>query len=394
MAHLEAYTRRDMTKITREAYREHTNQSAYKNNVDLSKSHLNYSMMGIDRKEFLSRLDARCVAVMQGKKMQSQTKVIGSWVFTVPEEISGDTTKEKMYFDSCFEFAQERYGKENVIDGVVHYDEGTPHMTVYTVPVTKSRKTGDMTISKASLFTKTELERFHPALDEKLEDVFGQKGLALNGRTKGNYTLEELKERTKREEDIKARLDEVETREAELIPRIKRNNKNREAIAKKQKEQDAREARLQAQEAALASERENMRREVERRLKTQSDALQREKEAFEEEKARMSATYKGKLQQLNDALESIKKYPAVRSDALVFESERLKNGKVIPKRKYNAMGVVMRDTEGNAIRADARPLTDVVKDKNALHDKLERMKKEFMNSPLPWEREDTDDYTL
>lgn len=41
----------------------------------------------------------------------------------------------KQYFKDCLKWAQKKHGKENVVSAVIHYDERTPHMTVYVVPI-------------------------------------------------------------------------------------------------------------------------------------------------------------------------------------------------------------------------------------------------------------------
>lgn len=244
MAHLENHTRKDMAKITKEAYREHREQRMYKNSVDLQRSHLNYSMAGIDRKEFLARLDARCNEVMQGRYMQTQTNVCGSWVHTCPEALCGDPDKERAYFEACFEFDRARYGEANVIDMVVHNDETTPHGCTYVVPACTSRKTQKPTISTASMFTRQDLRTYHKDLDVFLEKRFGQKGLALNGRTKGNYTLDELKERTRREKELADREAAVGRRERAVVQRER-------AIASRERAIEAREADLEAERVKL-----------------------------------------------------------------------------------------------------------------------------------------------
>ena len=113
------------------------------------------------------------------------------------EYLFGNKEKEREYFRNCYEFCKERYGCANIIDGIVHYDESTPHMTVAVVPVTASRKTGRITISSASLFTLKEMRAYHDDLEIYLFERMHIKGLGKNGRTKGNYTIDELKERSK-----------------------------------------------------------------------------------------------------------------------------------------------------------------------------------------------------
>lgn len=219
MAHLDKFTRTDSRSVLKEAYRE---LRKYKNNVDTSLSMNNYSMEGIkSSKEALKRVDARCAEVMNGRKMQKQTNVVVSCAYTLPEYFYDKPADEqRKCFDAVYRFVQDRYGKENVIDGVVHNDETTPHMTVYTVPVTTSRKTGNITVSSASLCTQKEFNTFHKDLESYMEKAFGVKGLALNGRTKGNFTLEELKERTRVKDEQDKRDKELDKREKGLDAKI------------------------------------------------------------------------------------------------------------------------------------------------------------------------------
>lgn len=261
MAHLDKFTRTDSRGVLKEAYRE---LRKYKNNVDTSLSMNNYSMEGIkSSKEALKRVDARCVEVMNGRKMQKQTNVIVSCAYTLPEYFYDKPVDEqRKCFDAVYRFIQDRYGKENVIDGVVHNDETTPHMTVYTVPVTTSRKTGNITVSSASLCTQKEFNTFHKDLESYMEKEFGVKGLALNGRTKGNFTLEELKERTrikeeqdKREKGLNTKIQEAEDAKKEQVLLKAKVEAEKEQL---DKDKAGFQAEKQAQEQTFKQERESL----------------------------------------------------------------------------------------------------------------------------------------
>jgi len=215
MAKLESYNRHDLDLILAEAYRLWTDENSYENDVDLSRSYLNKSMahpdwvftpgaLGEGRKVTVAKVTERCKAVMGDRKMQSQTNVVGSWVITAPEEILDDPDKMTKFFEVVYRFTCDRYGYENVVDGVIHYDEGKPHMTVYVVPVCKSRKTGRETVSSASMWGKNtgELRSYHQDLEAVMTKELGMKGLVLNGRTIGNYTIKELKARTAMENKL------------------------------------------------------------------------------------------------------------------------------------------------------------------------------------------------
>ena len=272
MAHLDKFTRTDSRGVLKEAYRE---LRKYKNNVDTSLSMNNYSMEGIkSSKEALKRVDARCAEVMNGRKMQKQTNVIVSCAYTLPEYFYDKPVDEqRKCFDAVYRFIQDRYGKENVIDGVVHNDETTPHMTVYTVPVTTSRKTGNITVSSASLCTQKEFNTFHKDLESYMEKEFGVKGLALNGRTKGNFTLEELKERTRVKEGQDERDEELDKREKSLDAKIQ------EAEDAK-KEQVLLKAKVDAEKEQLDKDKADFEAEK----KAEREALEDEKSSLESQK--------------------------------------------------------------------------------------------------------------
>ncbi|SEK18540.1 Plasmid recombination enzyme [Pseudobutyrivibrio ruminis] len=59
-----------------------------------------------------------------------------SWVVTAPADIVGDKDKEDAFFRGVYSFISNRYGSENIINNVVHYDEaGEPHCHVIFVPI-------------------------------------------------------------------------------------------------------------------------------------------------------------------------------------------------------------------------------------------------------------------
>lgn len=319
MAHLDKFTRTDSRGVLKEAYRE---LRKYKNNVDTSLSMNNYSMESIkSSKEALKRVDARCAEVMNGRKMQKQTNVIVSCAYTLPEYFYDKPVDEqRKCFDAVYRFIQDRYGKENVIDGVVHNDETTPHMTVYTVPVTTSRKTGNITVSSASLCTQKEFNTFHKDLESYMEKEFGVKGLALNGRTKGNFTLEELKERTrvkeeqdKREKGLDAKLQEAEDAK---------------------KEQVLLKAKVEAEKEQVKQEKAD---------------LQTKEQQFNKEKADFDAEKKAEKEALED-------------EKLSLESQKKENEQVAEQNKRDAKKITQREKELDESLAEAKEMLEEVKD--------------------------------
>ena len=186
MAHLDKYTRQELRRILKETYREYDDPTKYENDVDIARTHLNYNMSPDIRGsyDFLNRLDDRVADIiateMDGKPPRNPPK-FASWVITCPKELIGDLNGDDLqirkFFTEVWDFCCRRYGKENVVDGVVHMDESTPHMTVYIIPECVSRKSGKHSISVATVFQRQELQSFHADLDKQCELIFGQKNL-------------------------------------------------------------------------------------------------------------------------------------------------------------------------------------------------------------------------
>lgn len=219
MANLKTWKRGSMTNVIGEATRE---LDEYKNNVDKERTHLNYNLIegSETRADIIAKVNTRVHDVM-GDKIKPQTrknmKPLGTWVVTLPQELNDLSDDEKRdFFETALEFVGDRYGKENLVYAAVHMDENQPHMHVGVVPVCTSRKTGKETVSSASMFTKKDLKTFHDDLEKIMTEKYGKKHLMKNGRTKGNYTLDELKERTQTEERLATKQAKLDKQSAEI----------------------------------------------------------------------------------------------------------------------------------------------------------------------------------
>ena len=243
MANISHYTKSDIKDL----FKEHDRTAKYyKNSVDLSRSHLNFGYGILNAGEAELAHHARVADIMQGRKVQEQTTFASEWIITYPytechkQEIptgefykypvydedgniihnAGDEkTKEinvandeahlKKFFDVCYKFACDRYGKENILSAWVHMDETTPHLHLCLVPEATSRKTGKRTVSSASIFSKKELSTFHKDLQDTMDAEFGPNDYILNGRTKGNYTPSELRQRDADKQELRDQMNTV-----------------------------------------------------------------------------------------------------------------------------------------------------------------------------------------
>lgn len=207
MAHVEHFKMQDVKRLCNEYEREeeflHTD--AAKERIDFSRLNLDYTIPSRRIHYQLAwELPRRVAAVPHSKR--KDLNVMSTWVLTCPKELESDKDIKK-FFDVAYRFTQERYGADNVMLGYVHMDETSPHIHIPLVPVKDGR------ISAKNLFTRKELSDYHKELDAVMEREFGMKGLVHNGRTKGKYTVEELKERTRREKELSDREARLEAQE-------------------------------------------------------------------------------------------------------------------------------------------------------------------------------------
>lgn len=114
---------------------EDINKELTKNNYDLITPCKNYKI------KIQEEIDKRFTGgVEEGKpipKIRKDAVMCAEILFTSDsnffEKIGEE--REKIYFKKCLEFAQGRFGKENVISAKVHKDETTPHLHLVFIPL-------------------------------------------------------------------------------------------------------------------------------------------------------------------------------------------------------------------------------------------------------------------
>lgn len=275
MAHFHGFTGGknggSYANIVREKFRE---LDGYKSDVDKSKSLENFDLVGRFKNadevigyvedEFESVIG--CEYMKQPKNMRDPNKgrkPLANLVVTLPRELfdewtDGPTTKTVDWYDEktdsvikkevglktyernitpemrenikgfgshVLNFLESQgFEKDNILYGMVHMDEGTPHVEVGILCKTQSMqsvkdadgkrvKGADGKYLKAMQDTisygnaipqKAKMSKFHENFDDYMADVYGKKGLILTGATKGNKTAEEMREYRAEQENINA----------------------------------------------------------------------------------------------------------------------------------------------------------------------------------------------
>lgn len=275
MAHFHGFTGGknggSYANIVKEKFRE---LGKYKSDVDESKSLENFDLVGRFKNadEVINYVEGEfkdvigCEYMEQPKNMRDPKKgrkPLANLVVTLPRELfdewtDGPTTKEIDWYDEktdtvvkkevglktyernitpqmrenikgfgshVLDFLETQgFEKENILYGMVHMDEGTPHVEVgilckaQSLQSVKSAdgkrvKGADGKYLKAMQDTisygnaipqKAKMRKFHENFDEFMANVYGKKGLILTGATKGNKTAEEMREYREEQANINA----------------------------------------------------------------------------------------------------------------------------------------------------------------------------------------------
>lgn len=117
--------------------RTHSNSNP---DIDFSRSHLNYSLCeNANGSSFNAFIDKQIAERYTGKKAIRKDAVrMVSVIFTSDNDFFSSLSSEQQreYFQSCYDWAAERWGANNIISSDVHMDEETPHMHMNLVPLT------------------------------------------------------------------------------------------------------------------------------------------------------------------------------------------------------------------------------------------------------------------
>ena len=184
--------------------------------IDEGRTQLNYDLLNDSRIDFKqviqSEIDERYIG---NKAIRKDAVMLCEFVVTSDKDFFDrlDPDQEKRFFEESLSFLQERYGKENILYGIVHRDEKTPHMHVGMVPITDDGKLA----AKQFFGKKTELQQ----LQDKFHEHVTEKGFSLERgvssdrkhittqRLKAMTVKEEIKKLEQEKKEIDSRLNDL-----------------------------------------------------------------------------------------------------------------------------------------------------------------------------------------
>ena len=171
--HAEKYKKGSVSSIERHNERKNVNYS--NEEIDPSRTHLNYSLMQRDNESYyrsvMKLVNARDNP--SGKALRKDAVVLCEFVITSSNEFFENLPAEEQrrFFEEANQYLQDFFGKEKCIYSVVHNDEHTPHMHFGFVPLTAENKLcGKEIINRSVLFRlQSEMPKFLQEKGFKIE---------------------------------------------------------------------------------------------------------------------------------------------------------------------------------------------------------------------------------
>ena len=211
MASVEKYQQTAVYAMLR--HNERTSQSHHNKDIKQADSHLNYKLSPdhgcSDYDYFKKHLDTyQCMK-------RSDIVKMASWIITAPEDLAPES--EQTFFECCHTFLTERYGLNNEIQCIVHYDEIHTFQDTQTGQLKKSRphlhycfipsitdKNGQPHICAKKVLTPYDLRNFHSDLQKYLNDNHIQASVYTGATQKsgGSISVSELKRNSKSLENV------------------------------------------------------------------------------------------------------------------------------------------------------------------------------------------------
>lgn len=202
--------------------------------IDLNRTNLNYDIVSSE-KNLYQRVKERVeFAKETGSRVQKNSVVMYSNILTVPNEQfeKWGMEKTRKYFEACYDFFSDEFGKENVVSAKVHLDETTPHMHLHFVPFNK--ETGKL--QARVVMTPKKINEIHDNLPQFLR----KRGFEVergSGKTQNNIeNIHEYKELQKSLKEKQQELEKVQLQAKKIVASIPKKDELALPLLEKEKQ--------------------------------------------------------------------------------------------------------------------------------------------------------------
>ena len=207
--HLQKMKNEDLPKIAEHIRRESPTGTYSNSNIDEQRTHLNFRRSDHPKEEKLKTLIDRRIAereIQKKKVRRDAVKLISVVVTTSPEYMNSLERKDQiLYFEEAYRWCQKKFGKENVIEMNVHFDEKNPHAHISIVPIINGKLCAKELITMKFLYE----------IQEEFPRVMLERGFDVK-RGEGGDPKERRKHLSEEEYRLKAWSDDLEKKATNL----------------------------------------------------------------------------------------------------------------------------------------------------------------------------------
>lgn len=231
VCHMAKYTRGNVAGLQRHNQRENKNYG--NDNVDQSKSHLNYDIQNQNNIKYLNKIDQIIKENRTSNKAVRKDAIV--YVDTVVgsdkeffNRLSPEDTSR--FFEQSYEYLKEKIGEKNVVSAVVHMDEtkgvgGSPHMHFSFVPINE-----DGTLSAKKKINRNFLREIQDEFPRHMKE----RGFNID-RGMENSTKRHLEPLEYKKQEIKKDIEETKLQQENIKNRFKTIEKTSESLSKLEK---------------------------------------------------------------------------------------------------------------------------------------------------------------
>lgn len=264
-------------------------------NIDVTKSHLNRSLLGLTYEEMCEKYDKR-IAYLDATTNTNRRKdrvTLQNIEVPVPAEL--DKNLYNKWFVKVAEILCSMYGSENFIDGQIHYDEEHEYIDAETEELVTSRvhahfsivpeQNGVLNCKKMS--GRANMRKLNSAVDNMTKALFGC-SFMTGIKKKSRQTVDELKNESNRLA-LQQREQKCEQRESAVLEAENRLLQNENEVSRREQAVEQKEAVLGVYEQLGA--------DYYNRARNLFNSLEQEDKEFQANKAKL---YHQSLQRIDE----------------------------------------------------------------------------------------------
>ena len=269
-------------------------------NIDVTKSHLNKSLLGLTYEQMCEKYDER-IAELDATTNTNNRKdrvTLQNIEIPVPRELNRNLYNK--WFCKVAEILCRVYGSENFIDGQIHYDEEHQYIDSETEELVTSRVHAHFSIvpeikgvlNCKKMSSRSNMRQLNTAIDNMTKVLFGC-SFMTGEKTKSRQTVDQLKNKSnrlaleRREQNCKQQEQTIAETEKRLLERKKAISEQEQAVECK---------------IANLGEYERLGVDYYNRAKLLFDSLSREDETFKANKEKLYCQSLERIQKIHTEL--------------------------------------------------------------------------------------------